>query len=50
MRAGWLFNCGALWVGAHYSPANRRWCVNLVPCVTVWIALSGGKEPDRASR
>jgi hypothetical protein len=31
--------------GAHYSPANRRHCINLVPCLTVWVRLPGGNEP-----
>lgn len=42
--AGLLYNPGALWIGAHYSPANRRWCINLVPCFTVWYT-NGGYEP-----
>ena len=25
---GVLYNKHALWVGAHYSPANKRWCIN----------------------
>ncbi|WP_157045829.1 hypothetical protein [Polaromonas sp. JS666] len=45
-----LINPGALWIGAHWSPFNRRWCINLVPFVTLWIALKGGKEPDRETR
>lgn len=50
MKAGFLFNPGACWIGAHWSPANRRWCINLLPCLTVWVALQGGKEPERATR
>lgn len=45
MKAGVLFRWGSLWVGAHYSARNRRWCINLVPCVTLWITLAGGKTP-----
>jgi hypothetical protein len=45
---GILFNRSALWVGAHYSPANRRWCVNVLPCATAWFTLPGGTPPDRA--
>lgn len=46
-RAQWgvLFRWSSLWVGAHWSPHNRRWCVNLLPCVTLWVALKGGKTP-----
>lgn len=46
-----IFGCGvlfqplALWLGAHYSRHNRRWCINLLPCLTVWVALPGGKTP-----
>lgn len=43
--AGLLWNPHALWLGAHYSPMNRRHCINLVPCLTVWVRLPGGKEP-----
>ena len=43
--AGLLWNPNALWLGAHYSPANRRHCINLVPCLTVWVRLPGGNEP-----
>jgi len=44
-RWGLLFRWSSLWIGAHWSPQNRRWCVNLVPCVTLWIALPGGLTP-----
>lgn len=42
---GLLFNSGAWWVGAHYSRHDKRLCVNLIPCLTVWVALPGGKLP-----
>lgn len=42
---GLLFNPHALWVGVHYSGYTRRFCVNIVPCLTVWWALPGGKQP-----
>lgn len=44
-RWGVLFRWGSCWVGAHWSPHNRRWCINLLPCVTLWITLEGGKAP-----
>lgn len=34
-----LFRPGSLWIGAHWSPQNRQWCVNLIPCVTLRIRL-----------
>lgn len=45
MKAGLIVRLGSAWVGVHWSPYNRRFCINLLPCVTVWIALPGGKEP-----
>lgn len=45
VQVGILFRLASFWVGAHWSPYNRRWCINLLPCVTIWIALPGGKTP-----
>ena len=45
MKAGILFRWGSCWIGAHWSPANRRLCINLVPCVTIWIVGAGGVVP-----
>lgn len=45
MRAGILFRWGSLWIGAHWSSANRRLCINLIPCVTIWIVAPGGVSP-----
>lgn len=45
-RLGLLFRLSSLWVGAHYSEYNRRWCINLLPCVTVWVTLKGGRVPS----
>lgn len=45
MKAGLLFRWGSLWIGAHWSPYNRRLCINLVPCVTFWITAPGGVVP-----
>lgn len=45
VRLGVLFQKGGLWVGAHWSPVNRRWCINLLPCCTIWISLPGGRIP-----
>lgn len=45
MRYGWLFRWGSCWVGVHYSPYNKRFCINLIPCVTLWITRQGGIAP-----
>ena len=42
---GLLWSPHTMWVGSHYSPHNKRYCINLVPCLTVWVRLPGGKEP-----
>lgn len=44
-KAGLLFRKESLWVGVHYSTYNKRWCINLVPCVTLWITRPGGNTP-----
>lgn len=46
VKTGILTRLGSFWVGVHWSPFNRRICINLIPCVTWWITLSGGKTPD----
>lgn len=45
LSAGVLFRFASAWVGMHWSPYNRRLCVNLVPFLTVWVALPGGMRP-----
>jgi hypothetical protein len=49
-RWGVLFQPLALWIGAHYSGFSRRWCINVLPCVTLWICRDGGKVPDKACK
>lgn len=44
-KAGLLFNPNAWWIGFHWSPTNKRLCVNLVPTLTVWVRWPGGMEP-----
>lgn len=45
MKYGIKLRIGSFWVGAHWSEANKRLCVNLVPCVTFWAVWPGGKVP-----
>ena len=44
-KYGWLFNKHSTWIGVHYSPHNKRWCINLIPCCTFWITKPGGNTP-----
>ena len=45
---GMLYNKHALWIGVHYSPANKRWCINVLSCLTVWFTKRGGDAPVRS--
>lgn len=45
LQTGIIVRLGSFWVGAHYSEYNRRWCINYLPCVTVWVVLPGGTVP-----
>ncbi len=47
-RWGILFKLESLWVGFYWSKKNQRLCVNLVPCVTLWITRPGGEIPHGA--
>lgn len=45
MKAGVLFRLGSFWIGAHWAPHHKRLCINLIPCVTIWIVAPGGVTP-----
>lgn len=45
IRVGLRLSVGAMWIGWHYARYHRRLCINLVPCVTVWIVWPGGTLP-----
>lgn len=47
MSFGLVFRWGSLWVGGHWSPENKRLCVNLIPFVTFWFTLPGGVLPQQ---
>lgn len=49
MKAGIVFQAGAWWLGVHYSDYNRRYCINIIPCYTIWIALREGATPHKKS-
>lgn len=48
MKLGILYKFGSFWIGIHYSKYNKRYCVNIIPCVTIWITKKGGKTPHKA--
>ena len=43
---GLLFNPTGVWVGIHYSRHTRRFCINLIPCFTLWITKKYGILPS----
>jgi hypothetical protein len=47
MKMGYCFQLGGVWLGIHYSQFNKRVCINLIPCCTIWIVFNGGKTPSR---
>lgn len=47
MKWGILFRWQSWWIGAHWSPYNKRLCVNLIPLVTIWIVAKDGIAPNQ---
>lgn len=45
MKCGLLFRWGSCWIGAHWSSANKRLYINLIPFVTIWIVGEDGVVP-----
>lgn len=48
MKIGLLPRVGSFWVGVHYSKYNKRWCINLIPFLTIWIIGKNGKVPVKS--
>lgn len=49
MKIGIVFQSGAWWLGVHYSDYNRRFCINIIPCYTIWISKPQGITPHKKS-
>lgn len=45
-KVGILFRLASFWIGIHYSKSCKRWCINLVPCVTLYICKPDGHIPN----
>ncbi|WP_445368845.1 hypothetical protein ACH5Y9_05505 [Methylomonas sp. BW4-1] len=45
IESDWLFRLSSLWIGVHWSPYNKRLCINPLPCLTLWVVLPGGNAP-----
>lgn len=46
MKIGILIRLASFWIGIHYSIKCKRLCINLLPCITIWITFKGGYKPD----
>lgn len=44
-NVGLLLNRRAFWVGWHYSEHNRRLCINVLPCITIYYVRPEGFIP-----
>lgn len=47
IKYGLLFRAESWWIGIHWSPYNKRFCINLIPMVTLWIAKKDGITPEQ---
>ena len=44
---GIMLRWQSFWVGLHYSKSCKRLCINLLPCITIWLVFAGGVRPDK---
>ena len=42
---GYKIQKGGVWIGVHYSEWNKRFCINLIPCITIWVVRPNGDIP-----
>lgn len=47
MKFGILFRPQSFWIGCHWSPKNKRFCLNILPFITFWLVSEGGIEPKQ---
>lgn len=45
-KVGVLVRAESFWIGLHYSKSCKRYCLNVIPCVTFWWIKPGGKPAD----
>ena len=48
MQYGILFRPQSFWIGIHYSIACKRYCLNILPCITIWWCSETGLPVDRS--
>jgi len=47
MKVGLIFRPFSFWIGIHYSKYNKRFCINIIPFITIRIVKNGGKAPGK---
>lgn len=47
MKVGIILRLASFWIGVHYSQRSKRICLNLLPCVTIWLSFEGGVVPTK---
>lgn len=43
---GVLVRLESAWIGLHYSKSCKRFCLNILPCITIWWIKEGGFAVD----
>jgi hypothetical protein len=46
-KYGVIFRLKSFWIGCHYSDYNKRFCLNILPCFTIWWITKDGKQPNK---
>lgn len=46
-KFGIILRWKSFWIGLHYSDYNDRYCLNIIPCFTIWWIGKNGKQPNK---
>ncbi len=46
-RYGVILRLNSFWIGLHYSQFNKRYCLNILPCIIIWWIKKDGKIPNK---
>lgn len=47
IKWGVIIRWKSFWIGCHYSDYNKRYCLNILPCITVWWIKNEGNQPSK---
>lgn len=45
-KYGMIIRLKSFWIGVHYSDYNKRYCINIIPCITIWWTKKHGRAPS----